>query len=172
MSLISLLQCWLTDWCVCVSRNCNHFTDALAMVSVIVGNFRFSYELPILIFRSLNIRTAQQHSDVEHIVQGNFRSFNFVYEIYENVHHTKIPAIWYLTLSSLRLLLFIQKLTGTRTPAWVNRLAYVSSWMPFIVNCLPPSWITPGGVEVEGQQSQLYSPATGKWYLSNSVSYT
>ncbi len=33
------------------------------------GNFRwwkFSYELPILIFRSLNIRTAQ-HSDVEHI---------------------------------------------------------------------------------------------------------
>ncbi len=27
-------------------------------------------------FHSLNIRTAQ-HSDVEHIVQGHFRSFNF-----------------------------------------------------------------------------------------------
>ncbi len=64
----------------------------------IAGNFRwckFSYELPILIFRSLNIRTAQ-HSDVEHtdiIVQGNFRTFKFSYyalqyEIYENFHHT------------------------------------------------------------------------------------
>ncbi len=35
---------------------------------------KFSYELPILIFRSLNNPTAQ-HSDVEHIVQGNVRTF-------------------------------------------------------------------------------------------------
>ncbi len=52
----------------------------------IAGNFCFSYELPILIFRSLNIRTAQ-HSDVEHSVQGNFRMmlYNTKY-----IHHTKI----------------------------------------------------------------------------------
>ena len=38
------------------------------MVYRIAGNFhwcKFLYELPILIFRILNIRTAQ-HSDVEH----------------------------------------------------------------------------------------------------------
>ncbi|XP_064402541.1 deubiquitinase DESI2-like [Halichondria panicea] len=55
------------------------------------------------------------------------------------------------------------KLIGARTPSWVNRLAYVSSWMPFIINCLPLSWITPGGVEVEGQESsQLYSQTPGR----------
>ena len=53
------------------------------------GNFRwckFSYEL--------FIRTAQ-HSDVEPIVQGTFRSFNFrmmlsTIQTVENVHRTKI----------------------------------------------------------------------------------
>ncbi len=58
----------------------------------IAGNFRwckYSYELPILIFRSLNIRTAQ-HRDVEHIdiiVQGNFRMMLF------NTKYTKIYII-------------------------------------------------------------------------------
>ncbi len=52
--------------------------------------------IPILIFRSLNIRTAQ-HSDVEHIdiiVQGNFQfSYDALqYEVYENFHHTKITG--------------------------------------------------------------------------------
>ncbi len=57
----------------------------------IAGNFRwctFSYELPILIFRSLNIRTAQD-SDVEHVVQGNFRMMLYNTKI-RNFHYTKI----------------------------------------------------------------------------------
>ncbi len=72
----------------------------------IAGNFywcTFSYELPIYIhvFRILNIRTAQD-SDVEHIVQGHFRSFNFRMMLY-NTKNTKIstirklPAIRYMS---------------------------------------------------------------------------
>ncbi len=58
----------------------------------IAGNFRwckFSYELPILIFLGLNIRTAQ-HNDVEHIdiiVQGLFRMMLL------NTKYTKISKI-------------------------------------------------------------------------------
>ncbi len=56
---------------------------------------KFSYELPILIFHSLNIRTAQ-HSDVEHIVQGNFRMmlYNTKYTNISTIR--KLPAIRYV----------------------------------------------------------------------------
>jgi len=36
-----------------------------------------------------------------------------------------------------------QKLSGKNIPPWVNRLAYIGSWMPFVVACLPPSWVSP-----------------------------
>ncbi len=73
----------------CTRNETNRLTDSVHGLQYtqqenyhIAGNFRwrkFSYELPILIFRSLNIRTAQ-HSDVEHIgiiVQGNIRIMLF-----------------------------------------------------------------------------------------------
>ncbi len=52
-------------------------------------------------FRILNIRTAQD-SDVEHIVQGNFRSFNFCMMLYKYEISTirKLPAILYLLYST------------------------------------------------------------------------
>ena len=58
---------------------------------VIFDGANFRNELPILIFRSLNIRTAQHnYSDVEHIdiiVQGHFRMMLF------NTKYTKISTI-------------------------------------------------------------------------------
>ncbi len=61
-----------------VNSQSNVSCHLLCLVYRIAGNFRwckFSYELNYpLIFLSLNIRTAQ-HSDIEHIVQGNFRKF-------------------------------------------------------------------------------------------------
>ena len=55
-----------------------------------------------------------------------------------------------------------QRLCGIHPPSWVNRLAYMTSWMPFLLRCLPPGWVTPG----EGQtlySSQLHSQSRGRW---------
>lgn len=55
-----------------------------------------------------------------------------------------------------------QRLCGIHPPSWVNRLAYMTSWMPFLLHCLPPGWVTPG----EGQtlySSQLHSQSRGRW---------
>lgn len=48
---------------------------------------------------------------------------------------------------------FCKLLTGKEPPSWVNRLASVSSYIPFLERALPKEWLTPMALETSLNQT-------------------
>uniref|UniRef100_H2YQ75 palmitoyl-protein hydrolase n=1 Tax=Ciona savignyi TaxID=51511 RepID=H2YQ75_CIOSA len=91
-------------------------------------------------------------SDVENIVEQLGKEYmGCAYHLmHKNCNHftsalsevcNMIPFfVWYAQLCKIYIM---QILCGRPIPRWINRLAYMSTCVPFLQRCLPQEWLTP-----------------------------
>ena len=91
--------------------------------------------------------------------------------IRENTNQHSFICHWashLITASKERVEFLLQILCGKELPSWINRLAYVSSCIPFIEKAIPKEWLTPLALqsaidsstsEDNNEHNHLFTPA-------------
>lgn len=107
-------------------------TNAIRRQSIHIGNTDFTEDDVKRIISELG---KEFRGDRYHLMNNNCNHFSGAFS---KVHSAILIARFILNNNKN-----VQILCGKDIPPWVNRLAYFSSWVPFLERCLPKEWLMP-----------------------------